>query len=51
VTEAGGMRSGRGIAEMEQQKSTCYNTAFISPISIRGDMVDSIPAKSDYRER
>lgn len=51
MTEAGGMKSDIGTAEMEQQKSTCYNTAFISPVSIMGDMVDCIPAKSDYKER
>lgn len=51
VTEASGMRSSRRRAEMEQQKSTCNSTAFILPVSIRGDMVDSIPAKSDCKER
>lgn len=51
VTEASGMRSSRRRAEMEQQKSTCNSTAFILPVSIRGGMIDSIPAKSDCKER
>lgn len=51
MTEASGMRSSRRRAEKEQQKSTCNNAAFILPVSIRGGMVDSIPAKSDFKER
>jgi len=48
VTEAGGVRSGRRAGEMEQQKSRC-NSAFFLAVSIRDDLVDSIPAKLDCK--
>lgn len=43
-----------GQAEEQQRQSNRkarYNTAFILPVSIGGDTVDSIPAKSDCKER